>query len=196
MKISACFLALVLLCGFVGTAKADTLDFQLSIFDPTSVSELVVHPGVPFAVAFGTCVLGEGASGCFYGLNDSNVTLTTLDLSFINTIGAPDSPDFLNSQPASCVTSVPGSQFSAAPICELSPDGKSYDLSFTGTPGIGPHTIFTITETGPNPDAFQGGTAIANQVPEPGSIALMSSGVAYLGLLFGKRRQRVSDSLA
>lgn len=195
MKIFRCFPALVLLCGLLGTAKADVLDFQFSIQDPpVTLTETLVFVDTPFAVVFGTCLLGEAANGCFYGLNKSKVTLTTLDITFINTIGPPGSPDFLNGQPADCVTSVSGSQFSEAPICGLSSDGKSYDLFFRGTPGIAPDTVFTIEEVGPNPDAFQGGSAIANEVPEPGSIALMSSGAAFFGMLLRRYRRQGSAS--
>jgi hypothetical protein len=196
MKIFRCFLALVLLCGLMGTAKADVLDFQFSIQDPLPVTltETLVFANTPFAVAFGACQLGEAANGCFYGLNKSTVTLTTLDITFINTIGPADSPDFLNSQPADCVTTVAGSQFSEAPICGLSSDNKTYDLFFRGTPGIAPDTVFTIEEVGPNPDAFQGGSAIANETPEPGSIVLMSSGAAFFGMLLRKYRRESSTS--
>jgi hypothetical protein len=196
MKIFRCFLALVLLCGLLGTAKADVLDFQFSIFDPpVTLTETLVYVDTPFAITFGACQLGEVANGCFYGLNKSLVTLTTLDITFDNTTGPAGSPDFLNGQPADCVTTVTGSRFSEAPICGLSSGGTTYDLFFRGTPGIAPDTVFTITEIGPNPDAFQGGSGIANETPEPGSIVLMSSGAAFFGLLLQRYRRAASASL-
>ena len=41
MKIFRCFPALVLLCGLLGTAKADVLDFQFSIQDPPDRKSVV-----------------------------------------------------------------------------------------------------------------------------------------------------------
>jgi hypothetical protein len=199
MKNVPCFLALILLGGSLGTARADTADFQFKVQDPTpppTLTETLVYANTPFTVTMAPCQLGEAAQGCFYGLNESGQTLTTLDIGFDNSIGSAPN-DFLNSQPADCVTNFGGSAFSTA-TCGLDPGDKTYDLLFSGTPGITPNEVFTLEELGPNPDAFQGGNAIAiatAMTPEPGSIVLTFSGTLLLGFLLLRRRQIVSTSL-
>ncbi len=50
--------------------------------------------------------------------------------------------------------------------------------------------IFTLEEVGPNPDAFGTGTAIVNEVPEPGSLVLISSGVAFFWVSVAETQTR------
>jgi hypothetical protein len=194
MKSLSYFLLLILLGGSLGTARADNSDFQFKVQDPvppSTLTETLVYANTPFTVTMGACQLGETAQGCFYGLNESGQTLTTLDIGFDNSIGTPGN-DFLNSQPADCITDFSSSAFSNA-VCGLDPGNATYDLLFTGSPGITPNEVFTLEEFGPNPDAFQGGNAIAMaDAPEPGSIVLTFSGVLLFGFLLFRRREILS----
>ena len=176
MKIFRCFLALVLLCGLMGTAKADVLDFQFSIQDPLPVTltETLVFANTPFAVAFGACQLGEAANGCFYGLNKSTVTLTTLDITFINTIEHHRAARIFSARPSrpTARQAVHGSQFFRAPshLQGSEPDGKSYDLFFRGTPGIAPDIgLHDWKRSGPIPMRFRAAarlrTRLLNRAP-------------------------------
>jgi hypothetical protein len=183
MKILGLFSVFILLCGLSGTAKA----FQFSIQDPTAVEALEVFAGTPFTITFGACQLDEGADGCFYGANASGELLTSLDATF------PATPA-LSSGPT-CDTTAPLSDFSAAPVCGLEPSGTAYDMFFTGVPGIKAGAFFTIEETGVPEASFPEGTGVASAVPEPGSIALISSGTVILGVLLFRRKQEVFASL-
>jgi hypothetical protein len=187
MKILGLFSVFILLCGLSGTAKA----FQFSIQDPISVEALEVFADTPFTITFGACQLGEAASGCFYGANASGETLTSLDAVFPITTA-------ISSGPTCDLSNHPLSEFSAAPVCGTDPTKPGFfEMLLTGTPGIAPGTFFTIEETGVPEDAFPSGTgdASASAVPEPGTIALISSGTVILGVLLLRRKKEVFTSL-
>jgi hypothetical protein len=186
MKTLGLFSLFILLCGLSGTAKA----FQFSIQDPISVEALEVFANTPFTITFGACQLGEGADGCFYGANGSGATLTSLDAIFPATDALSGSGG-----PVCDVSNHPLSDFSTTPVCGPISSGTEYELLFTGTPGILAGGFFTIEETGVSPDSFPEGTGVAGgtgrsaPVPEPGSIALLSSGTLMLGTLLRRRRK-------
>lgn len=192
MKNLGFFSLLILLCGLSGTAKA----FQFSIQDPLTVDALEVFAGTPFTISFEACQLGEGADGCFYGANASGATLTSLDAVFPITTAI-----FTTSGPTCDLTNHPVSEFSAAPICGTDPsDLSDYELLLTGSPGIPIGGFFTIEETGVSADDFPDGTGVAgglgaSAVPEPGSIALISTGTVILGVLLFRRKREVFASL-
>jgi hypothetical protein len=178
---------LILLCGLSGTAKA----FQFSIQDPLTIDALEVFAGTPFAITFGACQLGEAADGCFYGVNASGEVLTSLDATFPITTAI-----FTPSGPTCNLSNDPVSEFSEDPICGVDPsDSSDYEFLLTGTPGIPIRGFFTIEETGVAADAFPTGTGDASAVPEPGSIALISTGTVILGVLLFRRKREVFASL-
>jgi hypothetical protein len=183
------FLIFVLLCGLSGTAKA----FQFSIQDPVTVDALEVFAGTPFTITFGACQLGESADGCFYGVNASGKVLTSLDAIFPITASI-----FTPGGPTCNLSNDPVSEFSEDPICGVDPKNPSdYEFLLTGSPGIPIRGFFTIEETGVTAlDTFPTGTGTASAVPEPGSIALISTGTVILGVLLFRRKREVFASLA
>ena len=122
MKNLGFFSLLILLCGLSGTAKA----FQFSIQDPPMVDSLEVFAGTPFTITFGACQLFEAADGCFYGVNGTDATLTSLDAIFPITTA-------ISSGPTCDLTNHPVSEFSAAPVCGVGPsDSSDFELLLTG----------------------------------------------------------------
>jgi hypothetical protein len=192
MKMIQCLLAIALVCVSAGVAKADPIDFRTGVLDPPSLPSVtyIDNDSTPFAVTFGACPIDVGADGCFDGYNESNVTFTSLDMSFANSTSSSDPTDltdYLNGQTPTCETSEPGSLFSSA-SCSLSPDDTTYVLNFAGGTGIAPGTFFIITETGPAPSAFGTGMAEVASTPEPNSVLLLSTGMAMVGLVVLRRR--------
>jgi hypothetical protein len=190
----------VLIAGLSTVAKADQYDFQFKVLDPVpppGTSITFVDGSAPFSVEFGACPSDIAANGCFFGYNESNQTFTFLDVTFTNSTNPSDPTDFfdyLNSQPAACVTSPAyspsnpqGSLFGAA-SCALSPDGSVYTLDLSGGNGISPGMTFILAETGADPSAFGVGTAVVGTTPEPGSIWMALSSAASLGYVLRRRR--------
>lgn len=191
------FLAAVLVLGLTGIAKADLPDFQFKVLDPAPPPGTVnVDGSGPFAVEFQSQNCPAGATGCFFGYNDSKQTFTFLQVTFDNSTD-PNDPlnftDYLNSQPAACITSPTypldpqGSLFAGA-SCGLAQNGTQYLLQLFGGNGIEPGETFVLAEYGPDPSAFGVGTAIVGTTPEPGSIWLALSGAGALSYLLGRRR--------
>jgi hypothetical protein len=191
MKMLHCVLAIALACGLTGMAKADPIDFQMGVLDPPAQLTFTQIDGTtPFTVSFGACPSDISATGCFTGYNTSNVTFTSLDITFANTTSATDPSDdidYLNGQTPTCNTSIPGSLFSSA-SCSLSADDTTYTLDFSGGTGIAPGAFFFITETGPTPAAFGDGIGEVATTPEPNSVLLLSTGMAMVGLVIVRRR--------
>jgi len=170
-------LALVVLCGLCGVAKADSADFNARIQDPSGTYYEV--DSSTFTVTFSDTACPTGFDGCFIATNNTGATITSLDLVF------PDTPG-LGGQPAGCTTSEGGSEFADA-VCALT-DGV-YNLYFSGGTGIANTSAFDILEVGAPAAAFGDITATATlATPEPGSALLFATGTAFVGVVLGRRR--------
>ena len=204
MKIHRYLSAAVLMTALCGVARADQDDFQFKVLDPvppSGTSITLVDGSSPFHVQFSACPSDIAANGCFFGLNESNQTFNFLDVTFTNSTSSSDPTDFfdyLNGQPATCVTtpayssSNPQGSLFANANCSLSPDGSVYSLELSGGNGISPGMRFIMAETGADPSAFGVGTAVVGTTPEPGSIWMVLSGVGSLGYLLRRRRARTA----
>jgi len=189
--------ALVLVCGLCSAAKADPLDFNARVQDPPpppaglTTYDLTSNT---FDVTFGGCpAYITDATGCFLAINDTGSTMTSLDLTFLNSTDPADpgnTTQYLNGQPVGCTTTEGGSLFSTA-ACSLSTDKLTYQLDFSGGSGIADAEFFIIAEDGPDPSAFGTGSAVATlaPVPEPNSGVLLGTGAMFVGMfLIGRKR--------
>ena len=195
MKILRCLMAIALVCGCMGVAKADPVDFHIKVLDPAPPSDpsypLFLITSTSFNVSFTDCVTGElpggmTADGCFAGRNISGIDWDNLQLSF-------PGGGVLTGQPASCAAAPSDNIFSSTD-CPVDPVNGAYDLGFAdGVIANGDY--FFITEDGVVPASdFPTGSATV-LTPEPGSIVLMSTGVLLFGcLLFGERSRRLDLS--
>ena len=197
MKFACRLFAAALILGLTTMAKADTVDFRMSVLDGPITGAFITDT-TPFQVAFGNCpteLAKAGALGCFTGVNDTNSFITGIDLTFDNTVSASNPTDFfhyLNGQTPDCVASSFFTNVGSPCFLSGPPDSASsvYVLDFSGGTGIAPLTTFYIAEYDASPDAFQGGMGAVtlSAVPEPNSILLLSTGVAMIGLFFARRR--------
>jgi hypothetical protein len=195
MKILRCLVVIALVCGCMGVAKADPVDFHIKVLDPAPPPDpsytIFLISSTSFSVSFTDCVAGElpggmTADGCFAGRNISGLNWDNLQLSF------PDG-GVLTGQPASCALAPSDNIFSSTD-CPADPANGSYDLGFAdGVIANGDY--FFITEDGVVPASdFPTGSATV-LTPEPGSIVLLSTGVLLFGcLIFGERLRRVDLS--
>jgi len=191
MKARFWLLAIALVCGLSGVAKADQLDFHMVVLDPFATTPIFT---TPFQFSFDTCVVGQlptnvngSYEGCFSGVNRTGQDWIGLQLVFSNT--AP-----LGSQPAGCALDGSTDYFQNA-TCSLTPDESQYILSFT-TGAIPNNGGFVIAEDGVDPSLFPlvSATVITTATPEPSSILLLLTGVLMLGLFFADRRQRTPQA--
>ena len=204
MKVLRYLFAVVLVCGLAGFAKADTADFEQGVLDPPPMHVTPIFGTGPFSITFGACPSGFNFDGCFEGQNDSGLTFKSLELTYPNTPA-------LGGQPVSCNTALVGSIFTNS-ICSLSPDGTTYSLDFFGGPGLpsckpdgdwddddddrddgSGACTFLIVENGVDPSSFPTGTGVFSTtapVPEPGTVALLSTGMTALGFVRIRRRSR------
>jgi hypothetical protein len=203
MRISHYLSVAALIFGLAGVAKADSIDFRMSVLDGP-ITGAFITDSTPFPVAFGNCpanLTAQGALGCFTGVNDTGGTITSIDLTFDNTVSTTDPTDFfnfLNGQTPDCV---PSSFFdNVNSPCFLNGAANdptaTYILDFSGGSGIppvGPGSTFYIAEFDASPDAFQGGTGSVTfttaATPEPSSILLLFTGIGALGI-FAIRQRR------
>jgi hypothetical protein len=184
MRMLRCLLALALVCGSAGTAKAELLDFHMVVLDPFATTPIFT---TPFSFQFDTCSVGQLPTnvvgtyvGCFSGVNRTGVDWVGLELVFGNT--GP-----LSGQPGNC-TLDGSADFFATASCSLSTDQTQYILSFTG--GVIPNNGgFVIAEDGINPGAFPlvSASVTTAATPEPGSIWLLCTGVLMTGVYFSKQ---------
>lgn len=190
-------IAAAFIFGLTGVAKADLPDFQFKVLDPVPPPGTVnVDGSAPFAVEFQNQNCPASATGCFFGYNTSKQTFTFLQVTFVNSVDTSEPLnffDYLNSQPASCITSPAypadpqGSLFAGA-SCGLTQDGSEYVLQLFGGNGINPGETFVLAEYGPDPSAFGVGTATVGSTPEPASIWLALSGAGALAYAIRRRR--------
>jgi hypothetical protein len=204
MKFLRCLLALALICGFTSFAKADNSDFVQGVLDPPPMNATPIF-GSTFSITFGTCPTGFNFDGCFEGENKSGMTFQSLHITYPNT-------STLGGQPVSCNTTLVGSIFTNS-SCFLSSDGKTYSLEFFGGSGLpsckhhddegdddrdsdwdnNEACTFVIVEDGVDPGSFPTGTGVFSTtvpVPEPGTMALLSTGMTALGVFRIRRRSR------
>ena len=192
--------AAVLIAGLSGVARADQDDFQFKVLDPLpppNTSITFVDGSSPFAVSFGSCPSNITADGCFFGYNESSQTFTFLNVTFTNSTNPSDPNnffDYLNGQPATCITTPAyspsnptGSLFGSA-SCSLAPDGSVYTLDLSGGNGISPGMTFILAETGASESAFGTGTAVVGTTPEPGTLWMALSSAASIGYVLRRRR--------
>lgn len=219
MKLLRGLIAIALVCGLSGLAKAAPVSFQMVVVDPNPPASLITHIySDDFSVTLSTCQASQlfGLSpatylGCFTGENNTGKPLTSLEIvipvfSFNSQIVQPGcAPAGLNINVFTTIT------------CGFTNNNQDYFVSLTGgnipaatglngdcdNDGDGGErlndddvrcnvaSIFTIAEAGiPAGDMPKSFGAAANVVtPEPSSIWLMSSGVLSVGL-FGFYRRR------
>jgi hypothetical protein len=185
MKMFRWLLAVALVCGLTGVAKAAS-DFHMVVLDPFSTTPIFT---TPFQFSFAACSAGQlptnvknSYEGCFSGVNRTGQEWTGLQLVFSNT--AP-----LGSQPAGCALDGSTDFFQSA-SCSLTPDGSTYILDFSAG-GIPNNGNFVIAEDGVDPASFPQVTATATTAtPEPGSIWLFSTGALLIGFFFANRSEK------
>ena len=202
MKMLRYLLAMSLICGLSGMAKAD--DFQMVVIDP--LPKPVPITSDYFTATLTSCKFGSYI-GCFSGENETGAPITSLKI-LIPIF------DYHGPQTAGCAPyGFDGTHKDIFSIvsCGTTPDGKYFILNFSG--GVIPiagtdcdHdgdggkksngddevcSVFSIAEAGVkitkdfNPFQL---TVIAN-APEPNSFWLMSTGFLSIGL-FGMYRRR------
>jgi hypothetical protein len=113
--------------------------------------------------------------GCLIVVNDTKTNFTSLGMEFAN----------LGSLTFDCPTTTPGSIFTQS-HCESS--GGIDSFFFSGGPGLAPTKELVIYENGVDPGLFNG-TGEVNEVPEPDSLLLLSTGAMMAGLYLTKQRR-------
>lgn len=192
MRMMRYLLAIALVCGVAGVAKAD--DFRMVVLDPPP-SSFPTFPvfDSPFTFNFAACAPGQLPTGtqdiyagCFSGVNRTGQDWTSLTLDFSNNSALSDAA------PAVCSLDGGGQDIFAAPspgACDLQ-SNQQYVLIFTG--GIlANNENFVIAEEGVDPADFPEVTAsftTSATTPEPESLWLLSTGLVFAGRLFAHRR--------
>jgi hypothetical protein len=213
MKMMRYLLAIGLVCGLSGAAKAD--DFQMVVIDPVPSQFVTPVTSLDFTFSFSEChspsqvPAGSGYVGCFTGENETGTTLTSLDM-LIPVFSYQGLP-----QTAGCSLFGGGLDIFTTVTCGTTSDGKDYFLDFRGGSiptaindcdhdGDGGNesngddescnaaSIFTIAEAGVPPADFPEVQVIANAAaaPELNSFWLLSTGVLSSGLFYANWRRR------
>lgn len=206
MRMMHCLLAISLVCGLSGVAKAD--DFQMIVIDPVPSQFVTPITSLDFTFSFAAChspsqvPTGSGYVGCFTGENETGVALTSLDM--LIPVFSYQGP-----QTAGCSPFGGGLDIFTTITCGTTPDGKDFFLDFRGGSiptatdcdhdgdsgknaddlACNTASIFTIAEAGVPPADFPEVHVIANAAPEPNSFWLLSTGVLSIGM-FGAYRRR------
>jgi hypothetical protein len=183
MKMLRCLIAIVLVYGLTGVAKAD--DFQMIVIDPFT-GPYTINPITTTSVTFsfteceepGQIPAGADYDGCFTGQNETGSILTSLQMIV----------PLIAGQTAGCAPSGTGLDIFSVTSCGFSPDGSEYILDFSGG-SIQLNETFTIAEDGVDADVYPE-VAATFDAPEPSSIWLLSSGILTICLVFGSRRWR------
>lgn len=184
-----CLLAIALFCGSVA-GHAQGVDFHVQVLDPNVCSTdpslcTIVDASATFPVTFtaDTCTfagvpglpMDPTTYGCLIVVNDTKTNFTSLGMEFAN----------LGSLTFDCPTTTPGSIFTQS-HCESS--GGIDSFFFSGGPGLAPTKELVIYENGVDPGLFNG-TGEVNEVPEPDSLLLLSTGAMMAGLYLTKQRR-------
>jgi hypothetical protein len=217
MRILRYLLAMALVAGLSGAAKADTFvpgDFAAVVIDPVpDPSEITLILNQSFPVSLAACHADQldGLStadfvGCFTGLNISGTPLTSLSMQFPAIFLTGHVLDLPN-----CPVE-PQNIFSSITCGFTDPTDTAYILTFSGgnipsfghgpdcpTTGLPPEceqdSLFTIAIGGiPFSSLPQNFTVQANTItvtPEPSSLWLMSTGVLSVGLFAAFRRRQI-----
>jgi hypothetical protein len=183
---------LALVMGFSSNAHAVGLDFHATVLDPapfcfTPDNNCLIYDDAPFNVSFSSaeCALiapppGTGIpsgpnDGCFFAINDTGSTITSIGLLLGNTTGLGT----LTCDNGSNAPGLPNPIFTTA-TCSQS-DGV-YNLLFTGGNGLAQGQSFVIYETGAPAADLGIGQGQFNPTPEPDSILLFATGIMMAGL--------------
>jgi hypothetical protein len=198
MKVLRALLGIALVCALAGTVKAS--GFHAVVVDPGYETYDITDPNATIDIFFSPCdytgnQLPQGTpdgtyAGCITFDNATSGPITGLDLFIPNTVpGSAGGPD--------CTTD--NGELLGAPVCTTTADG--YFLDFAGGTPIKVGQSFTIAETGlpvtptgGTPDIV--GSATVTITPEPGSLALLLTGVLALGTAYMLRRRNLSPGAA
>ena len=202
MRLSRCLYLAALAFGLCGMAKADPLDFKMTVLDgdtpPPTTYTITNVDGSPFTVNFSLSACQSFSippspaptpTGCFYFTNVSNVTLTNLDLTFGDTTG-------LGGQPATCDTSPVTTAFANSSCTSPTPGNDNYNLQFYGGAGVLPNPpypampyTYTIEVFGAAASDFPTDiSATLTATPEPSSVLLFGTGILMMGGAFFLKR--------
>jgi len=198
--------AMALFCGSVAS-HAQGFNFHSTVLDPVPVcsepnpappggpnNDCLIKDLNPFNVVFsqdectalnnppGVNIPDGPNDGCFLGINDTGVLITTLSLIL------PDTTD-LNSVSCDLAGDPPGppGPIFNNPTCSET-DGV-FKLMFSGGDGIGIGAAFIIFESGAPPTDLGTGQGQLGAAPEPDSLLLLSTGVMMSGLYLAKRQR-------
>jgi len=198
---------LALICSGSSIARADGVDFRMTVLDPPAVdacnpvgvpsgspgnTNCTIFTGgdiSPINLSQAACNgagigagLTSGTYGCFVVDNESGSTIDSLELGFLL---AP-----LDSQSASCDADGQSGLPSALNVVSCGPDPNNpleYALDFAGGAGVAPGSALIVFEQGADPSDFQGGSGTIGVTPEPDSLLLFSTGVMMAGLYMSRR---------
>jgi hypothetical protein len=191
MKMKHWLIALAMVCGLTGMAKAEAVGFQMVVIDPTYSGNYTINTitTTTFPFTFSECEspgqLPQGVSydGCFTGQNETGGTITSL------TVDIP-----LTAGPASCGFSTTVANLFSTVSCAPNSNNTDSVLTFSGGDVV-EGELFTLAESGVDVTVtpIPQGSVVAAISPEPDSLLLLSTGVLSVGAFF-HRRQRIFAS--
>lgn len=211
MRLLRCFVAAMFALGLSALAKAD--DFQMVVIDPSVPATPVYSDDFSFTLTPCTASQLDGLSpstylGCFSGENETGQPLTSLQLlipifDYDNQLDqpgcAPVAQDifstitcgFTSNNLDYYVDFSGGSIPSATPgSCSGNPSDSDYAEEVEECNSA---SIFTIAVADVPPADFPQDIPVVANAPEPGSIYLMVTGVALIGLgCVVRRRSRAA----
>jgi hypothetical protein len=183
MKLLRGLIAIALVCGLSGVAKA--VNFQMVVIDPDYTVHTITDDNFTFSfspcAAPGQIPVGTPFVGCFTGQNETGEILTSLSmhLPLIGDFGVDCSPF--------------GGQLDLFQSATCTKTDSGYLLDFTGG-DIKIGEQFTIAEAGVDPGVFPQVTGVFD-TPEPSSIWLLSTGVLTSGIFLADWRKRIVGEL-